>query len=806
MKSRIDSHTLKVLDFDKILTLLTKFTTSEVGTLFCQSITPEIDPSSIKKGLRQVTEMKCLIGTHGLLPLHDVKLITPFIKKAEPEGAFLIPRELLAILLLLRSSRTIKTILTKNKEVHSSLWEVANHLKILTDMENALSVAIDPEGELLDTASRELESIRVKIKKIRGHIKSVLETIINHPDNAFCIQEKIITIRNERYVIPIKSDFKTRIPGVVHDQSNNQATYFIEPFKIVDLNNELILLMKEEEEEEIRILQQLTTVVRENKEFLLSNQTYLGKLDVIQAKAQLSEKMGAREPELVDRREIKLLQARHPLLLLPAPSPERDEPLPIFDDSKVVPIDLLFPPGFSILVITGSNMGGKTATLKTIGLLTLMVQTGIHIPVAEGSQLALWEKVFADIGDEQNLEENVSTFSSHINQVNNILNQANEKSLVLLDELGAGTDPQEGAALGLAIIETLRKRQAKVAVTSHLNLLKAYAASLSDVMNVSVAFNEFTLQPTFTLLYGVPGNSNAFETAARLGVNPHVLELAKTYLKEHDRRILELIEELDRTIQRTVAMKGSYENLICSASRYEQVMVTVTREIAAQKEAILSQMEMKSRSLFQEAETEIKKLLKSKAFFEKKHLAEVQQKISSVKKTLKGHLITPKRPAKKIGGLKKGDRVILGKERKEGKVVAIDYASQKVEVQLDGIRLKTGIDDLSRIQNPNETPDQKRMAKNAGPTSMPYSDSGGVLAPLNLIGFTIDEALPSVDKAIDNALLYGIKEVRIIHGLGTGRLRQAIHDYLKQQPVIKNFYLGSPLEGGAGITIVELKA
>ena len=805
MKNQIDSHTLKVLEFDKVIDLLIKFTTSELGKHACQNITPQTELSLIRKALREVTEMKSLIGVYGLFPFGDLKDITPVIKKAEPKDSFLTPSELWNVLTLIKISHAVKAFLKNDKGKYPAIEALINKIEILTPLEKEISVAVDSEGEILDSASKELKAIRLKIKRVKNQIKSLLEDILNHQEYALCIQEKFITIRHDRYVIPVKAEFKTQFPGVVHDQSKNRATYFIEPFKVVELNNELILLKDEEKREEIRILRKLTTQVREKKEHLIENQRYLGQLDSIQARARMSESMEAQEPELVNQKEINLYQACHPILLLKTSSTEGDDSLPLFDHSKVVPVDLLFPAKSYALIITGANMGGKTAALKTLGLLTLMVQAGMHIPVKEGSRLTIWEKIFADIGDEQKLEESISTFSSHIHQLNKILNQANENSLVLLDEVGAGTDPQEGAALVLAIMDELRIRKTKVVVTSHLNLLKGYAASQPDVMNVSVGFDYVTLKPTFKLLYGIPGNSKALETAARLGIDPQILTKAKDYLKEYNRRILVLIDELEKVLQKMTAIKNDFAKLIFSASRYEQVINRLAKNIEKKKEAIYSQIERKARALLREAELELKKIKKLSPSLDREASKQIETEMKVIKRKLIDNLTKPKKTKKELGVLEKGTRVVIGKERKEGEVINVDHQSNKVEILIGDVRLKTSIDELNGIEGIQIDDKQKKKNKIPKVKTTPSKPSGLSL-PLNLIGLTVDEAIPMVDKTIDSALLEKKKELRIIHGLGTGRLRQAIHDHLKQQSGIKNFYLGNPLEGGAGITIVELES
>ena len=803
MKTQIDTHTLKVLEFEKITTLLSKFATSEIGKLSCNNITPRTDYSWIKKKLKEVTEMKSFINIHGLLPFNGLKNITQILEKAKPATSALSPLELWDILTLVESSQSVKDLLKREKDKYPVIGGLANKIEVLIPLKKKLSAAVDSEGEILDSASKKLERIRIEVKNIRKKIKSVLETIINHRDYTACIQGKFITLRHNRYVIPLKADLKARIPGIVHDQSKNRATCFVEPFNVVELNNGLTLLKDEEKREEIQVLRHLTALVVEKEEALIKNQQCLGALDSIQARARMSEKMGAKEPELLSQGDVHLLQARHPILFHQPPFPEEKNPLPLFESSKVVPIDLIFPSEYSALIITGANMGGKTAALKSFGLLTLMVQAGMHIPVAEGSRLPVWGSIFADIGDEQNLEESISTFSSHINQLNKILNEANETSLVLLDEVGTGTDPHEGAALVLAIIDALRTRKAKVAVTSHLNLLKAYAASLPDVMNVSVKFDSATLEPTFKLLYGVPGNSKAFETAARLGIDAQILAKARVYLKEYNWRILELIEDLESTIQSMLGIKNTLAKVLLLASRYEELITTLAKKIDRKKEAVFSQIEAKARVLFREAEAELKKIKKSSSSLGKERNKKIQCDLSSVKKKFGKSLIRTKIPNKKLGVLKKGTLLILGKEGKEGKIVNIDDLSTKVEILVGDVRLKADINELTKIEGVRMGPDQRPKSETSGIKLLSPEPSEPLL-PLNLIGLTVDEAIPIVDKAIDKALLCNKKDLRIIHGLGTGRLRQAIHNYLKQQPRIKHFYLGTPLEGGAGITIVEL--
>jgi len=716
----------------------------------------------------------------------------------------LTPRELWEVLMLVRSSHEVKFFLKKEEEKYASIGALSKNIHVLKALEQQLSIAVDSEGEILDSASSGLRSIRARIQGIRKEIKSTLQIMFARHDYDQVIQEKYITLRHERYVIPIKADAKARLPGVVHDQSKTQNTCFVEPLAVVELNNDLTLWKDDERREERRILVQLTTLVRGQLKSLLENQTCLGILDSIQARARMSKHLRAREPELVADREIRLLQARHPILLQKTiASKEGKGGTVSLDRTDVAPIDILFPSDYSALVITGANMGGKTAALKTLGLLTLMAQAGMHIPVAEGSRLTVWESIFADIGDEQNLDESVSTFSSHIKHVNRILEHVNENSLVLLDELGAGTDPQEGSALVLAIMDSLKARNAKIAATSHLNLLKAYAASASDVMNVSVGFDSVALTPTFELLYGIPGNSRALETAARLGVEPHIVEKAKTYLKESSRRILELIEDLQAAVQSIRALQREFAEVLRGATHYEKAIRGFAAKIEAKEGDVFGQLENQARALFRQAESELKRIMASARSNETKRAPSAKRDLGRLKNQLLENLVRAERPKSALGCLEKGARLILGKAGKEGDIVAVDHEANKVEVLIGDIRLKTGIDGLEHMEGVRVIPRQMGNNKASG-TPIPLAESATSSPPLNLVGKTVDEALPLIDKVLDQALLCGQKHIHIIHGIGTGRLRKGIHEHLKYQQGIKAFYPGEPLEGGSGLTIVEL--
>lgn len=804
MKRSVELHTLDVLDFGKLIALLARFAVSEVGKRYCYGLVPQTDPACIRARLREVSEMKRLLSTHAPLPLEGLTHISAVLKKATPEGACLTPRELWDILILLRCARATRDSFSDDA-LYPAVSALAKRLSPLSALADHIMKAVDAAGEILDSASRELEQIRRTLRVSRMQIKNLLEGMLAELHQNAAFQEKFITIRNDRYVVPVKAEFKKAVPGVVHDHSHHQATYFIEPFPVVELNNQLALLREKEKAEEFHILRALTDKVREAKEALQENQRLLGILDCIQARALMSEAMGAREPDLTETGGVLLLQARHPLLLLRAADRVQDTHSPAFDNPSVVPIDIRFPSPLSTLVISGANMGGKTAALKTLGLLTLMTQAGMHIPVAEGSCVALWERIFADIGNEQDLEAHVSTYSSHLLRLKHILEEADARSLVLIDEVGAGTDPQEGAALTLAILDRLRARKAKTAVTSHLGLLKAYAALHNDVLNVSVLFDAATLKPVFKLVYGVPGTSKALETAERLGFDSELVGQAKAYLQEHDRHVLALSDHLEKSLERLETIRESFSRTLASAIRYEELVQSLAEKFAHRKSALFAETEKKARSLVRETEVALKRLMKNASALSPSQVKGIRQEVKSLKARIAAQTGLSPVPPAPLPEFEQGEIIRLGKGGKRvGKILGVDRTSQRVEIQVEGLRVKAGFQELVQLKS---MPDEALPppSSKAAPAAHRIPADTGPCNTITLIGLRAHEALPLVDKAIDQALLYHQRELRIIHGLGTGRLRQAVHQHLRTHPEIRHFRVGDVREGGAGITIVEFE-
>ena len=522
----MNKHTLKVLEFNSILSLLKGFATSSLGEALCESLKPKRDIKEIEVLLNEVSELKEVLQIYADIPIGGVRDIEKPVKKTRVEGYIMDPIELLDILSTLKATHKLKRLFGKLEDNRYPLLKaIGNSFISLPDIERKIEQTVGDRGDILDSASPELKAIREKVRGLRKRIHVSLEDLLSKDSFQSFFQERIITVRNGRYVIPVKSDFKGHIQGIIHDHSHSKATYFIEPISTIELNNELGILFKEEKNEELRVLTNLSNNIKTNAQEILSNLSLLGKVDLTYAKAKYSIELNAIKPVLNREGIVNLINAYHPLLVslqnvcLPSQRDRkgyRDREDPANLSKGAVPIYIHFDKDCNTLIITGANTGGKTVALKTVGILTLMLQAGMHIPVADGSVAAIFDSIFADIGDEQDIEQNLSTFSSHISQMVHILDKANESSLVLLDEMGVGTDPDEGAALAMALLDYLRGKNCSIIATTHLNLLKAYAYLHEDAMNVSVEFDPKTMDPRYRLIYGSPGESNALVIAEKL--------------------------------------------------------------------------------------------------------------------------------------------------------------------------------------------------------------------------------------------------------------------------------------------------
>jgi DNA mismatch repair protein MutS2 len=812
----MDKHTFTVLEFDKIITFLKYYVTSPQGHKLCERLSPLTNPQDIKTLLTEVSQMKEILTIYDDIPIHGIKDIERIVNRTRVEGFYLEPRQLQEVHSTVTTGRMIKTFFNNTASSYSALNTIASKLLPLKDLEDSIRKAIGNSGEILDTASHQLRTTRQKIRRLRGEINNSLEELLNRETLQFIFQEQLITIRNGRFVLPVKIDQRAYLPGVVHDQSQSKATYFIEPLSVVDHNNELQILRKEESHEEIMILLQLTSRVREKKAELLFNLSLLEKFDITYAKAQMSRALNASEPALNDNGQIQLTACKHPILLARFEAITVSEETPLephqktkrlfFDVPQIVPITIHLNKDVSTLIVTGANAGGKTVTLKTLGLLSLMAQTGMHIPAAEGSTLPVFHSIFADIGDEQNIEESLSTFSAHIRRLDQIIKEADEKSLVLIDELGAGTDPSEGAALGLAVLDYLRERKVSIALTTHMTLLKTYAYLHEDVENVSVEFDPLSLKPTYNLVYGMPGLSNALTIAKNLGISETILHNARSYLEEKDKSTLDLIKGLELSQQEIAAKKSKLEQLREKATLHENTAESLLTTIKDKKLHLLREYEKTFKEHLRATETQLDQIIKEAQRHKKPLIKEAQKSLREVKEEWKIRFPSPSTNEKPIEELKIGQRVKLAQFNQEGVVLKVDTEAKKAEILVGDIKIKTGFNTILEVKDTQDhtpkSPSTQQTAVQNYISSLSEEDSS---QRVNVIGMRVDEALPFVDKAIDHALIRGLEKIEVIHGLGTGRLKEAIRKHLKEHSYVKQFGSDEQSPGGAGVTQVTIQ-
>ena len=765
--------------------ILKEYSISPLGRKRCEALRPSKNLLLIQSRLTDVMELKSVLETDGDIPLAGVKDTEGILDKLEIDGSVLDVRELLDLYYQIVLCRGLRRFFQKLESVKAPhLQEKISKLSYHTALEKEILRAINTKGEILDRASPALLDLRHRLGEVREKAKGVLESLLHRETLQPIFQEQFITLRNGRYVLLIKSDSKNRLEGIIHDQSQSRMTFFFEPLQAVGLNNEINVLTGEEKEEEYRILADLSDKVREERQNLRADFEILGELDLLDAMAKLSSRLKSVSPPLNEAGRIEMREARNPLLML-----QRED--------RVVPIHLRMGDGKKVLIVSGANAGGKTVALKTLGLLTLMIQSGLPIPIAEGSQVGIFEDVFAVIGDEQNIAENLSTFSSHLLRVNQILEKAGSRSLVLIDELGVGTHAQEGCALAMGFLDRFRERGASVAVTTHFDRLKAYGYLHPDVENVAVEFDEETLEPKYTLLYGSSGLSNAFLIAEKLGISEKVLEAARVHQDGSGEEIVRALETLERMRREAEREKLQVSKIKEEVELEGQRLKKILGAIKEKRLEIYSKAEEKAKKAVRKVEEELKEWVRSRKE-EKSHfrlrsreLQEIRGKsFPSVKR--KGGSVAP-------GSLKVGERVRIESLRSDGILMSLVKPLNRAEVLTDKARVKVPLSEIVQAEGGEE--EETRIQDRPflkGATEEPSSE-------LNVIGLTVEDALSKVDKFIDQALLHGLETVQIIHGVGSGRLRNAIGQYLGGHGAVKSFSSGETLKGGRGITIVELR-
>lgn len=790
----MNSKVLRVLEYNKIIERLTDKATSEQGRKLTAALEPMTDLEAIRKAQTETADALGYLLRKGSTSFGGNKDLGMCIRSLEI-GSTLSIAELLWIAAFLENVNRIKSYGRKEREdtPADSLDEYFESLEPLTPLSNEIRRCILSEEEIADDASPALKKIRRSMAIANDRIHSQLASMISGSCRTY-LQDAVVTMRNNRYCIPVKSEYKGQVQGMVHDQSSTGSTFFIEPAAVVNLNNELRELEIKEQEEIAVILADLSAQAGAYTELLTGNQKAMTALDFIFAKAALALEQNAAMPVFNTEHQIRIRQGRHPLL----------------DKKKVVPIDIQLGIDFDLLVITGPNTGGKTVSLKTVGLLTLMGQAGLHIPALDRSELSIFEEVYADIGDEQSIEQSLSTFSSHMTNIVSILQQADGGSLCLFDELGAGTDPTEGAALAISVLDHLHGRGIRTMATTHYSELKVYALSTPFVENASCEFSVETLRPTYRLLIGIPGKSNAFAISSKLGLPDHIIEDAKRHITEDKESFEDLLANLENsrvTIEKERLEIAGYKEEV---KALKQKLEAKQEKIDQAKEKILRQANEEAREILQNAkelaDETIRVFQKAEAGISIKDLEKSRQKVrdkiseKNEKLTLKNDKPTHK--VLKPTQIKPGDSVKVVSMGLKGTVSSRPDKNGNLFVQCGIIRSKVSLNDLVLIEE--ETINTGKMQRSSS-GKLKMSKSYSISTEINLLGRTVDEALSELDKYLDDAYLAHLPSVRVVHGKGTGALRNAVHNYLRKNRVVKNYRLGEYGEGDAGVTIVEFK-
>ncbi len=785
------------LEYNKITKTLASYASSEKAKEMCRRLVPSTDQDEISQALLQTNDALSRIYKKGAPLLSGIHDVGASLKRLEIGGSLSIP-ELLRLSSLLEAARRTKAYGRNDKDemTADSLTDLFNGLEPLTPLASEIKRCIISEEEISDDASSGLKSVRRSIRRINDKIHAQMNSMVNNSTIRGYLQDAVITMRDGRYCLPVKAEAKNQVTGMIHDQSSSGSTLFIEPMAVVNLNNDLREMFLKEQEEIEAILASLSSLAAESVCEILADYERLTMLDFIFAKAAYALAYNGSAPSLNTEGRIHIKKGRHPLL----------------DKKKVVPIDIRLGGEFDQLVITGPNTGGKTVSLKTVGLLTLMGQSGMLIPAGDRSELAVFHNVFADIGDEQSIEQNLSTFSSHMTNITEILSLADAQSLVLFDELCAGTDPAEGAALAVSILSWFHKRHIRTMATTHYSEIKIYALSTEGIENACCEFDMETLSPTYRLLIGIPGKSNAFAISQKLGLSHHIIADAKQRITENEQNFEDLISNLEKsrlTIEREQLEINRYKSEIETLKkRLEQKQ----EKLDTRRDEILRKANEEANAILKEAKEtadaairnfnrygstrpDISEMERERTKLREKMSAN-DKKLASSKKDLQPNHKAPK-------NLKIGDSVKVLSMNLKGTVHTLPDARGNLSVQMGILRSQVNIRDLILLED--ETSSFGRQNGKTGAGKLKMAKSASVSTEINLIGKTVDEALAVLDKYLDDAYLAHLPSVRIVHGKGTGALRNAVQGHLKRQKYVKSFHLGEFGEGDSGVTIAEFK-
>lgn len=791
------------LELDKVLAKLADQANCDDSKRMALLLTPSDDFSTVQLLMKKTSDAYMLSARYTSPSLHKLKNCEMALRKAE-KGSNLSLRELMDVSSVLHNIRSVKDWRKRCEGESTSLDPLFEVLTPNRELENTIDNAVLSEEELADSASAELASLRRKINQAKLRVRERLDQLIKSPTQSKYLQEALVTQRDGRFVVPVKSEYRSEIKGLVHDTSSSGATLFIEPMAVVEANNEIRVLQAKEKQEVDRIIMELSVKVGEFAESIIYSYRSLVEIDLYFAKASLAYKMKATVPNILQTGEIDLKRARHPLI----------------DPEKVVPIDVNLGKDFNTLVITGPNTGGKTVTLKTMGLLTLMAMCGLMLPVAENSSISVYKKVLVDIGDEQSIEQSLSTFSAHMTNIVSIIEEADSDSLVLIDELGSGTDPVEGAALAISIMERLAMYGAKVGATTHYAEIKEYALQTPGVCNASCEFDVETLKPTYRLLIGIPGKSNAFAISQRLGLPEEIIEAAKRNISAEKTRFEDVLSQLDQTRQELEKEKEEVDRLRAEQLESKRNLEQFKQKTYKQMDRELQNAQEKANRIVSSVKAESEKLLQELDDIRRqKESEEFSRLVQGAKSSYRSNInrledtanpvigrvkeeYTPPRP------FKKGDLVLITQLNEEGVLLSDPDNAGNVQVQAGIIKTKVPVSDL-RLVDKKRRRQLNRMEKksNGGGVTRTLTDKSqrSASSEIDLRGQTIEEGIMMVDQYIDSCLLMGIKTITIIHGKGTGALRNAIQQHLKNHKAVRSFRLGVYGEGENGVTIAELK-
>lgn len=784
----ISESCIKILEYDKIKNILAAHTLTLLGKNLAVNLRPDTQDTIIKHNLALTQEATRLLGLEKDLPIAGTRDLTALLKRVQI-GIVAEANEFLAVYNTLLAAAAVKKYLGAEDSEHPLLNAIAQNIGVFAQLEKSIAQTIDDNGTVKDDASRELHSLRSRIVIYKNRIREKLEDILRSADNQKYFQEQLVTMRGDRYVIPIKQEYRQFFPGVIHDQSSSGATVFIEPIGIVNINNDIKKLLLDERQEVERILTALSKAVAQAASELTLTLSTLAAIDLIFAKARMGIKMRATCPNIRTGGGINILKGRHPLI---APD-------------KVVALDIAFDPKVQTLLITGPNTGGKTVSLKLVGLFVLMCQSGLFIPASEYSELPIFRQVFADIGDEQSIEQSLSTFSGHMHNIIDILSQVESQSLVLLDELCAGTDPSEGAALAIAILLKLQELGALTMVTTHYNELKVFALSHEHMLNASVEFDNVSLSPKYSLIMGVAGSSNAFYISKRLGLGEDIIASAQSFLNREQERFNLALRDLEQE-KRTLADNNKYIAQVREESRRLRLQLDNEREALKKREQlILDKAREEADNIKRRAKREVESIIEEIKQLDKEKNQQVKiDKIKQARASLSNEWVvaTPQDTdgiPLTLAAAAVGQSVFVKTLGQTGKI--IDLKGSDIQVQIGVLKTYVKMTDCLLIKESKKSKEAGKLRTLSNNTLIKLKN---FQAQIDIRGMNVQEATTELDKYIDDALMVNMKQVRIIHGKGTGLLKKGIEEYLHSHPAVSDFKEAPLTEGGAGATIVYL--